>query len=313
MEQVPVVDVRAFTHGSPSEQADFVRRFGDALTALGFVTLDHHGIDEALVQRAFAETKRLFELPDAVKRGYVVPESGGNRGYVPFGRERALGATVSDLKEFWHVGQERVPPAQREVYLANVWPDAPEVAGFRPAALDLFAALERTALSMLVAVARYLDLPDDWFASMAQGGNSVLRLIHYPPVADDAPAGAVRAAAHEDINLITLLVESTSGGLELRTRDGRWIPVHALHGQIVLDAGDMLQRCTNGRIPSTTHRVVNPRGPNVERYSMPFFTHPRPECVLAPAPGTVTPARPALAAPVTAHEFLTERLRAISA
>jgi hypothetical protein len=152
-----------------------------------------------------------------------------------------------------------------------------------------------------------------WFASMAQQGNSVLRLIHYPPVPDDAPAGAVRAAAHEDINLVTLLVESTSGGLEIKTRDGRWIPVHALHGQIVLDAGDMLQRCTNGRIPSTTHRVVNPRGPNVERYSMPFFTHPRPECLLAPVEGTVTADRPALAPPITAHDFLTERLRAITA
>jgi isopenicillin N synthase-like dioxygenase len=313
MEQVPVVDVRAFTQGSAHEQAAFVRRFGDALESLGFVTLDHHGIDPALVQRAFDETRALFALPEADKLRCVVPESAGNRGYVAFGRERAVGAKVSDLKEFWHVGQEDLPATSREVYQPNVWPDAPSAVGFRPAALDLYRALERTALTMLVAVARHLGAPDDWFSSMAQQGNSVLRLIHYPPVPDDAPAGAVRAAAHEDINLVTLLVESTSGGLEIKTRDGRWIPVHALHGQIVLDAGDMLQRCTNGRIPSTTHRVVNPRGPNVERYSMPFFTHPRPECLLAPVEGTVTADRPALAPPITAHDFLSERLRAITA
>ncbi|MEZ4390552.1 MAG: 2-oxoglutarate and iron-dependent oxygenase domain-containing protein [Polyangiales bacterium] len=312
MQQLPVVDVRAFTDGSPSDRAEFVRRFGDALCDLGFVTLDGHGVSPALVQSAFDETARLFDLPDGEKRRWVVPESGGNRGYIPFGKERALGASVSDLKEFWHVGQEGVDDAGRGVYHPNVWPDVSQVAGFREAALGLYAALEGAALSMLEAVALYLELPVDWFSSMARGGNSVLRLIHYPPVPDDAPAGAVRAAAHEDINLITLLVESTTGGLELLTRDGVWLPVHALDGQIVLDAGDMLQRCTNGRIPSTTHRVVNPRGSNTRRYSMPFFTHPRPECVLAPAPGTVTAERPALAAPVTAHEFLTERLRAIT-
>lgn len=312
MEQVPVVDLRAFHHGSNSDRDDFVRRFGDALSSLGFVTLDHHGVAPELVRAAFDETARLFALPDEVKRRGIVPESGGNRGYIPFGGERAVGAKMSDLKEFWHIGQEHVAPEHRALYQPNAWLDHPEVAKFREATLALYAALEGTALAMLEALALYLELPLDWFSSMARGGNSVLRLIHYPPVPDDAPPGAVRAAAHEDINLVTLLVESTTGGLELLTREGRWLPVHALHGQIVLDAGDMLQRCTNGRIPSTTHRVVNPRGANTRRYSMPFFTHPRPECVLAPAPGTVSAERPALAPPITAHEFLTERLRAIA-
>lgn len=311
--QIPVVDVRAFTQGSPADQAEFVRRFGDGLATFGFVTLDHHDVPQELVRRAFAEVETLFALPMDEKLTCVVPESEGNRGYVPFGRERAVGASVSDLKEFWHVGQPDVRPGQRAVYHDNVWPAHPRAAGFESTSLALYRALESTALSMLEAVARYLDLPEDWFSSMARGGNSVLRVIHYPAVPDDAPAGAVRAAAHEDINLVTLLVESTSGGLEILTRDGSWLPIGALDGQIVLDAGDMLQRCTNGRIPATTHRVVNPRGPNVPRYSMPFFTHPRPECVLAPAPGTVSDARPARAPAVTAHDFLRERLQAISA
>jgi isopenicillin N synthase-like dioxygenase len=313
MEQIPVVDVRAFTEGAPSDQSEFVRRFGDGLSRFGFVTLDHHGVSAPLVREAFAAVESLFALPLDEKLRCVVPGSEGNRGYVPFGAERALGASVADLKEFWHIGQEAVRPEHRAVYHANVWPTDPRVAGFRDATLALYGALERTALSMLDAVARYLDLPEDWFSSMARGGNSVLRLIHYPAVGDDAPPGAVRAAAHEDINLITLLVEGTSGGLEILTREGAWLPVGALEGQIVLDAGDMLQRCTNGRIPATTHRVVNPRGPNVPRYSMPFFTHPRPECVLGAAPGTSSAERPSMAPPVTAHDFLSERLRAIKA
>ena len=313
MRSIPVVDLRAFTHGDAASQSDFVQRFGAGLAEFGFVTLDQHGVAPDLIRRAFDVTARLFALPDDVKQRCIVPAAKGNRGYVPFGRERAVGARLADLKEFWHVGQETIRPEHAPFYDPNVWPGHPAVADFREVSLELYRALESVALTGLRAVARYLRLPDNHFADMAVDGNSILRLIHYPPVPADVPAGAVRAAAHEDINLVTLLVESTSGGLEIKTRDGRWIPVHALHGQIVLDAGDMLQRCTNGRIPSTTHRVVNPRGPNVERYSMPFFTHPRPECLLAPVEGTVTADRPALAPPITAHDFLTERLRAITA
>jgi isopenicillin N synthase-like dioxygenase len=242
----------------------------------------------------------------------VVPGSQGNRGYVPFGRERAVGAAAADLKEFWHIGQETIRPEYRDAYAPNVWPDAPVLAGFRETALAFYRGLEGCAHAALRAVALYLGLPEHHFADMIVDGNSVLRLIHYPPVPPDAPPHAVRAAAHEDINLVTLLVEGTSGGLEIQTRDGAWLPVHSLAGQIVLDAGDMLQLCTNGAIPSTTHRVVNPEGPNVPRYSMPFFTHPRPDVLLEPAPGTVTATRPARYAPLRAHEFLSQRLRAIA-
>jgi isopenicillin N synthase-like dioxygenase len=313
MRSIPVVDLRAFTHGDAASQEDFVARFGAGLAEFGFVTLDHHGVSPDLIRRAFDVTARLFALPRAALDRCVVPASKGNRGYVAFGRERAVGAPLADLKEFWHVGQETIRPEHAGVYDPNVWPDDPSVADFREVSVAFYRALESVALVGLRAVARYLRLPDDHFASMAVDGNSILRLIHYPPVPADVPAGAVRAAAHEDINLMTLLVESTTGGLELQTRDGTWIPVHSLAGQIVLDAGDMLQRATNGLIPATTHRVVNPSGPNVTRYSLPFFTHPRPEVVLAPAATTVAPDRPARYAPITAQAFLEERLRAITA
>lgn len=313
MRSIPVVDLRAFTHGDAAAQDDFVRRFGAGLAEFGFVTLDQHGVPPDLIRRAFDVTARLFALPSATLDACVVPASKGNRGYVPFGRERAVGAALADLKEFWHVGQETIRPEHAPFYDPNAWPEHPAVADFREVSLELYRALESVALTGLRAVARYLRLPDDHFADMAVDGNSILRLIHYPPVPADVPVGAVRAAAHEDINLLTLLVESTTGGLELQTRDGSWLPVHSLAGQIVLDAGDMLQRATNGVIPATTHRVVNPSGPNVTRYSLPFFTHPRPEVVLAPAATTVTPERPPRYAPITAQAFLEERLRAITA
>ena len=313
MRSIPVVDLRAFTHGDAASQDDFVRRFGAGLAEFGFVTLDRHDVPAELIRRAFDVTARLFALPPEALQRCVVPESKGNRGYVAFGRERAVGARLADLKEFWHVGQETIRPEHAAIYERNVWPDDAAVADFREVSLGLYRALESVALTSLRAVARYLQLPDGHFADMAIEGNSILRLIHYPPVPADVPAGAVRAAAHEDINLLTLLVESTTGGLELQARDGAWIPVHSLAGQIVLDAGDMLQRATNGMIPATTHRVVNPSGPNVTRYSLPFFTHPRPEVVLAPAATTVTPERPARYEPITAQAFLEDRLRAITA
>ena len=313
MRSIPVVDLRAFTHGDAASQDDFVRRFGAGLAEFGFVTLDRHDVPAELIRRAFDVTARLFALPPEALQRCVVPESKGNRGYVAFGRERAVGARLADLKEFWHVGQETIRPEHAAIYERNVWPDDAAVADFREVSLGLYRALESVALTSLRAVARYLQLPDGHFADMAIEGNSILRLIHYPPVPADVPAGAVRAAAHEDINLLTLLVESTTGGLELQARDGAWIPVHSLAGQIVLDAGDMLQRATNGMIPATTHRVVNPSGPNVTRYSLPFFTPPRPEVVLAPAATTVTPERPARYEPITAQAFLEDRLRAITA
>lgn len=296
---LPVVDLGAFRQGSAAERVAAVQRFGDAFRIHGFATLGGHGVPRSRFDAVFEEAARFFALPVSDKRALVVPGSDGNRGYVPFGGERALGAAVHDLKEFFHIGPERIRPEHAAYYQANVWPEGPALARFREVTLALYAELEAVAATALRALALYLDRPEDELATMASGGNSVLRLIHYPAVSADAPAGAVRAAAHEDINLITLLAESTTGGLEVKTREGEFVPVASLEGQLVVNAGDMLQLVSGGRIPSTTHRVVNPRGANTPRYSAPFFTHPRPEVELVPG--------------VRAHDFLTERLRAIAA
>lgn len=304
-ESLPVVDFRLLSGGA-HDRAAFAQAFGDGLRTYGFGVVAEHPIEPARIARAFEQCEAFFALPSDVKRAYVVPESDGNRGYVPFGGEKALGAPVPDLKEFFHLGQER--RAEGSPLLPNVWPT--ELGGFREELSALYRDFEITARSLLQAIACYLDRPEGSFASWIDGGDSILRLIHYPPVPADAPPNAVRAGAHEDINLITLLAEGTTGGLELRRADGSWMPVRSLRGQLVINAGDMLQRATHGRIRSTTHRVTNPTGPNVSRYSIPFFTHPRPEVVLEPMPPpddyTGSPMEP-----ITAGAFLKQRLKAI--
>lgn len=306
MSELPTVDFRAFASGDATERDDFCRAFGEGLRTFGFGVVAHHPIGAERVARAFELAARLFALPDGEKRACVVPESLGNRGYVPFGGERALGARVADLKEYWHVG----PDEPTGDLLPNAWPTSlPEL---RAELVALYRDFEETARVLLRATARYLGLPDEHFAAMTVGGDSVLRLIHYPPVADDAPAGAVRAAAHEDINLITLLAEGTTGGLEVLTTDGAWLPVRSLDGQLVINAGDMLQLASHGRIRSTTHRVVNPSAANRSRFSIPFFTHPRHDVVLEPmAPPSGWTAAPLGA--VRAGDFLATRLAAIKA
>lgn len=306
-ESLPTVDYRWLLSGDPRDRDAFAQAFGDGLRTYGFGLVAEHPIAPERIARAFALTEGWFALPAEVKRRYVVPESEGNRGYVPFGGERALGAPVADLKEFFHVGQER--PREGSALRPNVWPS--EVPAFREELVGLYRDFEATARALLGAIARYLELPDDHFASMIEGGDSILRLIHYPPVGPDAPPDAVRAGAHEDINLITLLAEGTTGGLELRRADGSWMPVRSLRGQLVINAGDMLQRATHARIRSTTHRVTNPTGPNVSRYSIPFFAHPRPEVrlePLGPPPEGTGPMEP-----ISAGDFLQQRLRAIQA
>lgn len=309
MAGIPVVNLHDFSHGTPAERARFVKVFGDGLREFGFVTVDRHDIPLDLTHRVFEQSAAFFGLPQGTKSGYIIPKAGGARGYTAFGKERAVGATAHDLKEFWHVGQETVQGPLAALYPHNIWPG--ELPTFRHTVLEIFRSLERCALELLKATALYLALPEQHFAGMAEQGNSVLRIVHYPPVKQDAPVNAVRAAAHEDINLVTLLCEASTGGLELRTRDGTWMPISSLDGQIVCDAGDMLQLATNGVIPSTTHRVVNPpTGSNKSRYSMPFFVHPRPEVLLEPAKTTLG-ADGAKYQAITAHDYLTERLRKI--
>jgi isopenicillin N synthase-like dioxygenase len=310
--RIPVVNLSHYRTGTPHERARFVQTFGDGLKEFGFVTVEGHGVDDRLIRRTYSDVERFFGLPEATKARYADTERGGQRGYIGYGQEHAKNRKVGDLKEFWHVGRE-LPAGHRyrDVYGANVWPE--EVPSFREHTLALFRALDGAAGVMLHALAEYFGIARDTFSGMATDGNSVLRLIHYPPLKERFIPGGVRAAEHEDINLITLLCEGTAGGLELLTRDGEWLPVDTLRGQIVVDSGDMLSRVTNNVIPATTHRVVNPKSTDEDtvRYSMPFFVHPYADCVLQPLPCTQTPDNPARHAPITADAFLKQRLREI--
>ena len=308
--RIPLVNLSHYRSGTPQERARFVQVFGDALKEFGFVSVEGHGVDDALIRRTYADVERFFSLSEGVKRHYTVPGGAGQRGYTGYGQEHAKNRTVGDLKEFWHVGRElpATHPHFSPHYGPNVWPA--EVSSFRENTLGLFNALDSAAAVMLEALADYFGVTRGTFSSMAQDGNSILRLIHYPPLKERFIPGGVRAAEHEDINLITLLCEGTASGLELLTRDGEWIPVDTLRGQIVVDSGDMLSRVTNGVIPATTHRVVNPKSAedDTTRYSMPFFVHPYPQCVLETLPVTATGAG---LPPITADAFLQQRLREI--
>ena len=301
--RIPLLDLSHYSKGTPQEKDAFVKAWGDGLKEFGFVSIINHGVDADLIARTYEDAARLFALSKAVKDQYEVPNGGGQRGYTSFGKEHAKNRKVGDLKEFWHVGNDAYGP--------NVWPG--ELSTFKANTLGLFSALEVAAGVMLRALADYFKLPSETFAGMATNGNSILRIIHYPPLKDMFIPGGVRAAEHEDINLITLLCESTASGLEIFTRQKEWLAVDALKGQIVVDSGDMLSRMTNEVIPSTTHRVVNPpdNRDDVERYSMPFFVHPRPECSLAITDTFVTKENPKRYPDITADEFLRQRLKEI--
>jgi isopenicillin N synthase-like dioxygenase len=307
-QQIPVVRLSDYTDGDSARRLAFVRAYGEALESFGFVSVTDHGVDSDAIRRVYADLAEVSALPTAQKEACALPRSHGNRGYIAFGKEHAKTRPVGDLKEFWHVGRaiESLGEGGKNAFPAGV-------PAFEPDCLALFRKLEDAAFAMLAALADYLGEPTDTFVGLAREGNSILRLIHYPPIGDDAPAGGVRAAEHEDINLITLLCESTGAGLEILTKDGSWLAVDAPPGHLVVDTGDMMARLTAGRIPSVTHRVVNPPDErrDLPRFSLPFFVHPRPEVVLAPLPTCRTlPAADALP-PITADSFLRERLAAI--
>jgi isopenicillin N synthase-like dioxygenase len=308
--RIPTVNLSHYRRGTPKERERFVQVFGEALKEFGFVTVEEHGVDDGLIRRTYSDVERFFQLPEATKQRYGAV-MGGQRGYTGFGQEHAKNRTVGDLKEFWHVGRELSAshPHFSPLYGANVWPE--EVPTFRRHTLQLFEALDEAAAVMLHALADFFGIGRTTFSDMVKDGNSILRLIHYPPLKERFIPGGVRSAEHEDINLITLLCEGTASGLELLTRDGQWIPVDTLRGQIVVDSGDMLSRVTNNVIPSTTHRVVNPSAEDTTRYSMPYFVHPYPSCVLAPLECCTTPENPATQPPITADAFLQQRLREI--
>lgn len=314
MDGIPVIDLSAHREGSGSQRRACQQALRDGLCELGFVRVVRHGVDARLIRRVYAHFERFFAGDERAKAA-CSGVAGGQRGFTPFGVEHARDHAAPDLKEFFHIGQEAdALPAgsDRDAYPGNVWPEEPPA--LRADGVRLFRALEDCATSILRALALAFQLPADTFSSMTVGGNSILRALHYPPVPSDVPPGAVRAAAHEDINLITLLCEATDAGLEIRLPGARerWSSVDVPPGHIVVDSGDMLSRLTNDVVPSTTHRVVNPKGAaQGHRYSLPFFSHPRPECDLSVLPRFVGPERPARYAPITAAGFLALRLREI--
>ena len=306
----PAVPTVSLSHEA-TDPAGFARDLGGSFERYGFAIVADHGIPPELIADAEARAKAFFALPDAVKRRYHQPGTGGARGYTPFGIETAKGAHAHDLKEFYHVGRELPTGHPFAALMAqNVWPD--EVARFAEAELALYDALDGVGRRLLGTIALHLGLAADFFDDTVRDGNSVLRLLHYPPVGADGPS--IRAGAHEDINTITLLLGAEEAGLELLDRDGNWLPVQPRAGELAVNVGDMLQRLTNDVLRSTTHRVMNPaperRG--VARYSMPFFLHFRPDYPIATLPQCVAPGRPDLyPAPIAAHDYLMQRLREI--
>jgi isopenicillin N synthase-like dioxygenase len=286
---IPVVDLADLRAGG-ERRSTFVRTIGDALAEVGFFAVRNHGVDQAVIDDAYGHAQAFFALPEEVKLRYFDAAKKGQRGFTPFGREHAKDVAAPDLKEFWQVGRTDVPDNHpvHALYGGNPWPDA-AVPGFSSAMTRLYESLDGLGREVLVLCAEYLEESPDWFEDAAHEGDTILRVIHYPPVGEDAPAESVRAAAHEDINLITLLCGATSDGLELLQRDGSWLPVKARHDEIVIDSGDMIQNVTNGRLRATTHRVIRPASERAgeERFSMPCFIHPRRDVDLTPLPGCV--------------------------
>ncbi len=306
-DRVPELSLKAYTDGDANERREFEKALYAGFKYFGFIILKDHKVSRELLHRAYETSAAFFALPEDYKMQFF--RADGQRGYTPFGREHAKDSKYPDLKEFWHVGRELEEGSPLvDVYPHNMWPDKPE--NFRETYLELYNALEEAGLVMLEALAPSLDVPRDYFRDMATDGNSILRLLHYPPIPEGVEPGSIRAAAHEDINLITILVAANGAGLELLDRDGNWLPVETDPDNLIVDAGDMLARVCNDVIPATTHRVVNPKdGGNESRYSMPFFMHPRSDAMLSCIPscrgdGVKYP-------DITADDFLQQRLREI--
>jgi len=306
--RIPTLDIRRFD----TDREAFVAELGAAYREWGFAGINGHGIPQSQIDAAYDVFKAFFALPEDVKKQYHVAGGGGARGYTAFGVETAKGAQHFDLKEFWHIGREIPDDSKyREVMPPNLWPT--EVPGFREHGYGLYRTLDALGSKVLSALALHIGLPEDYFVDKTDYGNSILRPIHYPPItSDDIPNE--RAGAHEDINLITLLVGASAAGLEVKSSRGEWVPFTSDADTIVVNIGDMLQRLTNHVYPSTTHRVTNPPGEQARkpRYSVPFFLHPNPDFVIDVLPSTVTADNPSrYPEAITAQGYLEERLREI--
>jgi isopenicillin N synthase-like dioxygenase len=308
---IPSVDLHQFVSGGPRDKADFVAKLGRAFEEVGFVAVKNHGIPAHLIDRMYQAVQGFFSLPLARKRTYEVPALAGQRGYTSFGKEHAKGFEAPDLKEFFQYGQQ-VEDGEKgvEAYPPNV--EVPEVPGFDPTFHSAYRAFEGSGTALLTAIALYLGLESSFFDGNVHNGNSILRAIHYPPITQE-PKSAVRAEQHEDINLITLLVGASADGLQILTKQKEWLAVTSPPEQIVVNVGDMLQRLSNDRLKSTTHRVVNPPRDlwHTSRFSIPFFLHPKSSMSLACLNGCIDAKHPKAYPDTTAGEYLDERLREI--
>ncbi|MFN3952466.1 MAG: isopenicillin N synthase family dioxygenase [Thermaurantimonas sp.] len=310
MIRIPTVDLAEFLSEDPTSKKAFVQKLGKAYEEIGFVAVKNHGLSDELRDQLYDKVQRFFSLPEHIKKKYEIEDLAGQRGYTPFGKEHAKGFNTGDLKEFWQFGQWVDEPVDGELYPPNV--EVFEVEGFNETGKLVFKTLEKTGMQILRAIALYLGLEEHYFDPYVTHGNSILRAIHYPPITAE-PEDAVRAAQHEDINLITLLMGASAAGLEVLNKKGEWIPVTALPEQIIVNVGDMLQRLTNNVLKSTTHRVVNPPREqwHEPRYSIPFFLHPKSSMSLTCLPQCITEDRPKAYSDLTAGEYLEERLREI--
>jgi isopenicillin N synthase-like dioxygenase len=308
---IPSVDLSDFIHGNEEQKMNFVAKLGSAYEGIGFVAVKNHLISVSTVERLYSEVKAFFDLSEDTKKKYEIVELAGQRGYTSFGREHAKGSNAGDLKEFWHFGQEVTDgdPIKAE-YPANIFTD--ELPGFNEVGIQAYRDLETTGMYMLRAIAMHLGLYEFYFDDKIKNGNSILRPIHYPPITSE-PKSAVRAGQHEDINLITLLIGASADGLEVLNKKDEWVAVTALPDHIVVNVGDMLQRLTNGKLNSTTHRVVNPPREKwgSSRFSIPFFLHPRSEMRLDCLTSCVAAGETPHWEPISAGEFLDERLAEI--
>lgn len=308
---IPVVNLADFLSGDAALKQQFVQQLGKAYEEVGFVAVKNHGIPDELIKRMYQQVQEFFSLPSEKKKKYEIPELAGQRGYTSFGKEHAKGSEAPDLKEFYQHGQTVIGDvAEKAEYPDNVQID--EVPGFTETFNQAYRAFETSGKSLLQAIAIYLGLDEHYFDEHIHNGNSILRAIHYPPIQEE-PKSAIRAEQHEDINLITLLVGASADGLQILTKQNEWVGVTSLPEQIVVNVGDMLQRLTNNKLKSTTHRVVNPPRElwGTSRYSIPFFLHPKSKMSLACLDSCVDANHPKAYPDATAGEYLDERLREI--
>lgn len=311
---IPCLDLGSYIDGNEAQRKKFSDELGRAFNDSGFVTITNHGLGQELIDKLYQNIQAAFRLSPEQKKKYEKAELAGQRGYTSPGKETAKGAKTADLKEFWQIGQEvEDGDPIKEQYPDNEYLE--EIPGFNEVTREIYQRLESNGKHLLRAIATYLNLPVDYFDKHVHNGNSILRGIHYFPIEnpDLLPDDAVRAGAHEDINLITLLIGASADGLEVLTRSNEWLPIKAHHTDIVVNVGDMLQRLTNNKLKSTTHRVVNPPRElmKTSRFSVPFFLHPRSDMDLTSLESCIDAAHPKVYEDMTAGDYLDERLREI--